>query len=83
MIGDIWEEGVYPEVKFGVSSGKIAVFLSELDMQIALLLVVRINISAYIVSATEQQERRWLRFIFEWQRATSSAVRVRFCVCEC
>ena len=43
MIGDIWEGDTILEVKFGVSSDKIAVFLSELDTQIALLLAVNNN----------------------------------------
>ena len=49
-----------PEVKFGVSSGKIIVFhnvVTQLDMQIALLLVVKINLSAYILSQLQNNRR--------------------------
>ena len=48
-------------------------------MQIALLLVVKININAYLVPATEQQKRQCLHFNFNDNML--AAVRVSLYVC--
>ena len=48
---------VHPDVKFDVSSSVSQCRRSKLDTQIALLLVVKINISAYILSQLQDNRR--------------------------
>ena len=64
--GDIREGGIHPRGKVWFvqqqDSSVSQCHRSDLDTQIALLLVVKINLSAYILS--QLQKRQWLRFIF-------------------
>ena len=80
MIGNIREGGIHPEVKFGVSSCKIAVFRNVVAQSYtSKLFCCWLYKCLYSVPATEQQKRQWLCLIFNDNMP--AAVRVSFYVC--